>query len=70
MKLIFAPIWRKRLWRKRDTCRLFYFDKTIYGNSALLREVSKVMPGVYRVISVAWYVESPIPNQFFERKGW
>lgn len=68
--LVFAPAMRCRLWRKRDTSRLFYYERAIYGNSAILREVKKIIPGIYRAINAPWFVDMEGIEQFFERKGW
>lgn len=69
--MILAPIWRCRLWRKRGTGRVFFYERAIYGNSAILREVKKVIPGIYRQDnSPPWFVDMESIEQHFERKGW
>lgn len=70
MKLVLFPRLRCRLWRKRNSCRLFYWESSIYGNSVILREVRKILPGIYRISGAAWYVDMEGIEKFFERKAW
>lgn len=70
MTIVLAPIMRKRLWRDRKAGRLFYYEREIYGNSAIMREVKKILPGIYRKNGTAWFIDRGMIQRFFERRGW